>query len=63
MYDPVKAFLKDVERSGLRDELFKREFARSRSELRRFKDHVAAARRWAMEKKIKKRKGNHGSRD
>lgn len=54
MFDPIKNFIRDVNKSGFRHELEKRSFARSRSELRRFKDRIALSRRLQQAKKAEK---------
>ncbi len=55
----LRVFRREVEKDGILREFRKREFARSRGELRRFKDHLAERRRakhaskvsWAKEGK------------
>lgn len=56
MYDPIKAFIKDFKRSDVPHELKKREFAMSKSEMRRFKDAIALARKKQNEKRAEKRR-------
>jgi len=54
MYDPIKAFIQNFKSSDIPHELRKREFAMSRSELRRFKDKAAAARKLQHEKRAQR---------
>jgi hypothetical protein len=55
MYDVVKDFKRITRQSGLYFEVEKRAYARSRSQLRRFKDRAAMIRRRQMERKAEKK--------
>ena len=50
-FDPIKKFIQDFRRSDVPHELKKRAYARSPSEMRKFKDKIAAARRRQKEKR------------
>jgi hypothetical protein len=54
MYDPIKEFIKNFHSSDIPHELKKRAYARSPSELRKFKDKTAAARKLQHEKRAKR---------
>lgn len=55
-YDPIKKFISDFRSGDVPHELKKREYFRSSSEMRRFKDRIALRRKMQAERRAGKRR-------